>query len=94
MQILCIFRQTCRRITALRALFPLLCLPGVLPRSRRSRRLHSAPTSVSPTVSGSITGKVSEKHGGPMAGARVSVLEYKDRCRLQRGNRRERSIHG
>ena len=35
---------------------------------------HSAPASVSPNANGSITGKVSEKHGGPMAGAQVSVV--------------------
>jgi len=35
---------------------------------------HSAPTSASPNASGSITGKVSEKHGGPLAGARISVV--------------------
>jgi hypothetical protein len=35
---------------------------------------HSAPASVSQNASGSITGKVSEKHGGPMAGARIIVV--------------------
>jgi Carboxypeptidase regulatory-like domain len=35
----------------------------------------SAATASAPT--GSITGKVSEKHGGPLAGARVSVLNVK-----------------
>lgn len=34
---------------------------------------HSGPPSSPPTIGGSIMGKVSEKHGGPLAGARVSV---------------------
>ena len=71
MKILRMFRQTCRQqlpfafcLTAcLACLFPALSFA----------QTHSAPTSVSPNASGSITGKVSEKHGGPLAGARVSV---------------------
>jgi hypothetical protein len=35
---------------------------------------HSSPASVSQNATGSIAGKVSEKHGGPMAGARINVL--------------------
>jgi hypothetical protein len=50
-----------------------VCLVCVFPAPSYAQT-HSAPTSVSPNASGSITGKVSEKHGGPMAGARINVL--------------------
>jgi|GEM_PF-1838024 len=37
----------------------------------------SRPTASATASTGSITGKVSEKHGGPLAGARVSVSNIK-----------------
>ena len=49
-----------------------LCFACIFP-ALSFAQTHSAPASVSPTASGSITGKVSEKHGGPMAGARINV---------------------
>jgi len=50
-----------------------LCFACILP-DLSFGQTHSAPASVSPTARGSITGKVSEKHGGPLAGARINVL--------------------
>ena len=50
-----------------------LCFACIFP-ALSFAQTHSAPASVSPTARGSITGKVSEKHGGPMAGARINVL--------------------
>jgi hypothetical protein len=50
-----------------------VCFACIIP-ALSFAQTHSAPTSASATASGSITGKVSEKHGGPMAGARINVL--------------------
>jgi hypothetical protein len=50
-----------------------LCFACIFP-ALSFAQTHSAPASVSPNANGSITGKVSEKHGGPMAGARISVV--------------------
>jgi hypothetical protein len=50
-----------------------LCFACILP-TLSFAQTHSAPAPVSPNANGSITGKVSEKHGGPMAGARINVL--------------------
>jgi len=71
MKVLPMFCQTCRH---LRHFVLLLAagLPCVFPALSLAQT-HSASAAVSPTTSGSITGKVSEKHGGPLAGARVSV---------------------
>jgi large repetitive protein len=71
MKILRMFRQTCRQ-----QLLFVFCLTACLAcvfTALSFAQTHSAPTSVSPNASGSISGKVSEKHGGPLAGARVSV---------------------
>jgi Carboxypeptidase regulatory-like domain len=67
-----IFCQTCcqpRRFVFCLA----LCFACIFPPLFFAQT-HSAPASVSSNASGSITGKVSEKHGGPMAGARINVL--------------------
>ena len=72
MQSLRMFRQTCRQPR--RFVFCLaLCFACIVP-ALSFAQTHSAPASVSPNANGSITGKVSERHGGPMAGARINVL--------------------
>jgi large repetitive protein len=71
MKILWMFRQT-RHHPGHFMLLLAACLPCVFPALSWAQT-HSASAAVSPTTSGSITGKVSEKHGGPLAGARVSV---------------------
>src|ERR1700732_5565151 len=71
MKILRMFRQTCRQQLPFACLLT-ACLACLFP-ALSFAQTHSATTSVSPNASGSITGKVSEKHGGPLAGARVSV---------------------
>jgi len=50
-----------------------LCFACIFP-ALSFAQTHSAPTPAPQATSGSITGKVSEKHGGPMAGARINVL--------------------
>jgi protocatechuate 3,4-dioxygenase beta subunit len=72
MKSLRIFRQTLRHPRHF-VLLLAACLACIFP-ALSFAQTHSAPASVSPTASGSITGKVSEKHGGPMAGARINVL--------------------
>jgi hypothetical protein len=52
-----------------------------------------APFSFAQTPGGSIIGTVTEKHAGPLAGARVSVSNARTGFTDQRVNRRERSIH-
>lgn len=71
MKVLRMFCHTCRHLRHF-VLLLAACLPGVSPALSLAQT-HSASAAVSPTTSGSITGKVSEKHGGPLAGARVSV---------------------
>ena len=71
MKILRMLHQPCRQPRHF-VLLLAACLPCVFP-ALSFAQTHSASAAVSPTTSGSITGKVSEKHGGPLAGARVSV---------------------
>ena len=71
MKILWRFRQTRRHLGHF-VLLLAACLAWVFP-VRSFAQTHSASAAVSQTTSGSITGKVSQKHGGPLAGARVSV---------------------
>ena len=72
MKMLRLFRQKARRPRY--SVFCLsVCFACIFPVLSFAQT-HSAPTPVSPTASGSITGKVSEKHGGPLAGAQVTVV--------------------
>jgi hypothetical protein len=71
MKILWRFRQTLRQLRHF-VLLLAACLTWVFP-ARSFAQTHSASAGVSQTTSGSITGKVSQKHGGPLAGAQVSV---------------------
>ena len=72
MKILRMLHQPCRQPRHF--VFSLaVCFACIIP-ALSFAQTHSAPTSASATASGSITGKVSEKHGGPMAGARINVL--------------------
>lgn len=71
MKVLPMFCQACRHLRHF-VLVLAACLPCVFP-ALSFAQTHPASAAVSPTTSGSITGKVSEKHGGPLAGARVSV---------------------
>ena len=71
MKILRMLHQPCRQPRHFVFLLA-ACLPCVFP-ALSFAQTHPASAAVSPTTSGSITGKVSEKHGGPLAGARVRV---------------------
>jgi Carboxypeptidase regulatory-like domain len=72
MKSLQMIRQTFRRPRHF-VLCLAVCLACVFPAPSYTQT-HGAPAPVSQGTSGSITGKVSEKHGGPMAGAGINVL--------------------
>jgi len=72
MKTLWVFDHSCRQ-SPLSVLCLALCFACIFPVLSFAQT-HSAPAPVSQTTNGSITGKVSEKHGGPMAGAQVSVV--------------------
>jgi len=72
MKSLRMIRQACRQPRRFVFCFA-VCLACAFP-ALSCAQTHSAPTPVSQASSGTITGKVSEKHGGPLAGARISVL--------------------
>jgi Carboxypeptidase regulatory-like domain len=57
-------------------LFLLLIFLCIFPLKSHAQAA-STSTSTATALTGSISGKVSEKHGGPLAGARVSVSDMK-----------------
>jgi Carboxypeptidase regulatory-like domain len=70
------FHKTPSRVQRVGILFLALLLVSICPlRSHAQAASGSTSNATAPT--GSITGKVSEKHGGPLAGARVSVSNVK-----------------
>jgi|SRR5580704_5410632 uncharacterized surface anchored protein len=70
------FRATPSRVHRVGILLLALSFVSMCPlRSHAQAANGSTASATSP--SGSITGKVSEKHGGPLAGARVSVWNVK-----------------
>jgi uncharacterized surface anchored protein len=70
------FRATPNRLQRSGMLLLLLILICVFPLKSHAQ-VASGSTSTATALSGSITGKVSEKHGGPLAGARVSLSNMK-----------------
>jgi hypothetical protein len=69
-------RATPSRVHCIGLLFLVLSFVFVSP-GRAQAQAASGSTSNATAPTGSIAGKVSEKHGGPLAGARVSVSNMK-----------------
>jgi Carboxypeptidase regulatory-like domain len=70
------FHTTPSQVPRVALLFLVLLSVSIFPLPSHAQAA-SAPTSNATAPTGSITGKVSEKHGGPLAGARVSVSNVK-----------------
>jgi hypothetical protein len=70
------YRATPSRLQRSGILFLLLILICIFPLKSHAQAANGS-TSTATALSGSITGKVSEKHGGPLAGARVSLSNMK-----------------
>jgi hypothetical protein len=70
------FHRTPSRVQRVGIVFLALLFVSICPR-RSHAQAASGSTSNATAPTGSITGKVSEKHGGPLAGARVSVSNVK-----------------